>query len=87
MNKNLNKRYPNKNKTEKKFIQCGKFPAHNRNDCPAINVCGRQCSKIEHYAKVCKNKSEIRELKDDDFLGSITLNKINSVKGVEGLEW
>ena len=29
-------------------------------------------------AKVCKNKSEVRELKQDDFLGSITLDKINS---------
>ena len=87
MNKNLNKRYPNKNKTEKKCIRCRKFPAHNRNDCPAIYVPCRQRSKIGHYAKVCKNKSEVRELKEDDFLGSITLDKINSVKGVEGSEW
>ena len=72
---------------EKKCIQCGKFPTHNRNDCPAIYVPCRQCSKIGHYAKVCKNKSEVRELKEDDFLGSITLDKIYSVKGVEGLEW
>ena len=82
VNKNLNKRYPNKNKLEKKCVWCGKFPAHNRNDCPPINVRCRQCSKIGHFAKVCKNKSEIRELKEDDFLGSITLDRINSVKGV-----
>ena len=87
VNKNLNRRYPNKNKTEKKCIRCGKFPAHNRNDYPAINVRCWQCSKIEHYGKFCKKKSEVRELKEDNFLGSITLDKINSVKGVEGLEW
>ena len=87
VNKNLNKRDPNKNRMEKKYIRCRKFPVHNRNDCPAIYVCCRQCSKIRHYAKVCKTKSEVKKLKEDNFLGSITLDKIDSVKGVEGLEW
>ena len=63
VNKNSNKRYPNKNKTEKKCIRCGKFPAHNRNDCPAINVRCWQCSEIGHYARVCKSKSELGSLK------------------------
>ena len=43
--------------------------------------------KIGHYASVCRNKSEVRELKDGNFLGSITLEKVNSVKGMEELEW
>ena len=30
---------------------------------------------------------EVRELKEDNFLGSITLDEINSVKRVEGFEW
>ena len=87
VNKNLNKRYPNQNqnKMRNKYIWCGKFPAHKRNDCLAINVCCRQCSKIGHYASVCRNKSEVREQKDGNFWGSITLEKVNSVKGVE--EW
>ena len=30
---------------------------------------------------------EVRELKDGNFLGSITLEKVNSVKGAEESEW
>ena len=61
----------------KKCIRCGKFPVHNKNDCPAINEHNRQCSKIGNYASVCRNKSEVKELKDGSFLGSITLEKVN----------
>ena len=72
---------------EKICVRWGKFPAHNTNDCLAINVRCRQCSKIGHYASVCRNKSEVRELKDGNFLGSFTLEKVNSVKGLEELKW
>ena len=43
VNKKSNKSYPSKNKTEKTCQHCGKVHAHNRNDCPAINVRCRQC--------------------------------------------
>ena len=72
---------------EKKYIRCEKFPAHNKNDCPAINLHCGQCSKMGHYVSVCRNKSEVRELKYGNFLGSITQEKVHSVKWVEKLEW
>ena len=53
---------------ERKCMRRGKFPDNNKNDCLAINVRCRQCSKIRRYASVCRNKSEIRELKDSNFL-------------------
>ena len=65
---------------EKKYIRCGKLPAHNRNDCPAIYVRCRECSKIGYYASVCRNKSEVRELKDDNLLGLIILEKVKKMK-------
>ena len=52
VNKNLNKRYPNQNKMEKKYIRCGKFPIHNRNDCPAVHV----------HCKDSVQKSEIMQV-------------------------
>ena len=52
-----------------------------------INVHCRQCSKIGHYASVCRNQSEVRKLKYGNFLGSIIQEKVNSVKGEEELEW
>ena len=40
-----------------------------------------------HYASVYRNKSEVREIKVGNFLGSIILEKVKSVKGEEDLEW
>ena len=63
VNKNLNKRYPNKNKMDKKCIWCRKFPAHNRNDCPVFMYAADSVQKLDIMQSFAKTSLKLGSLK------------------------
>ena len=64
--------------------RCGKSPSHNRQDCPAKDAECRKCSKIGHYANVCRTKAGVRyvveEEEDESFLGTIETESVNQIE-------
>lgn len=54
-----NKNFHNIDKiTEKKYMRCGYFISHSRDNCLALNTKCKKCHKLGHYyTAVCKNKS------------------------------
>ena len=60
-------------------FRCGKDPSHSRERCPARNSTCNKCSKVGHWAKVCRNKVVAEIFKENgegntnyEFLGEIT---------------
>jgi hypothetical protein len=60
-------------------FRCGKNPSHSREKCPARNSTCNKCSKVGHWAKVCRTKvvaEVVKENSDDDanyeFLGEVS---------------
>lgn len=60
-------------------FRCGKNPSNSREKCPARNSTCNKCSKVEHWAKVCRTKvvgEVVKENSDDDanyeFLGEVS---------------
>ncbi|KAK7096429.1 hypothetical protein V1264_005727 [Littorina saxatilis] len=54
--------------------RCGRTPPHNREACPAKNAKCHQCSKVGHYATVCRS-SNIQTVEEEEgaeaYLGSV----------------
>ena len=60
-------------------FRCGKNPSHSKERCPARNSTCNKCSKVGHWAKMCRSKvvAEIFEENRDgnanyEFLGEVT---------------
>ncbi|CAB3981208.1 Transposon Ty3-G Gag-Pol poly [Paramuricea clavata] len=60
-------------------FRCGKKQFHSREKCPARNSMCNKCSKVGHWAKVCRTKmvaEVVKENSDDDenyeFLGEVS---------------
>ena len=60
--------------SSRKCLRCGKYPSHNRHECPAKEEFCRKCNKKGHYAAMCRTKSDVRYLEDEDgnILGTVT---------------
>ena len=59
---------------QRKCLRCGKYPSHNRHECPAKEEFCRKCNKKGHYAAMCRTRSDVRYLEDEDgnILGTVT---------------
>ena len=60
-------------------FRCGKDPSHSRERCPARNSTCNKCSKVGHWAKVCRSKVVAEIFKENgegntnyEFLGEVT---------------
>ena len=60
--------------SSRKCSRCGKYPSHNRHECPAKGEICRKCNKEGHFAAMCRTKSDVRFLEDEDgnILGTVT---------------
>ena len=79
----LNHRFQNKPKGQANSCgRCGRYPTHDKQNCPAIDAKCNKCQKKGHYAKMCHSKlpNSVGAVKENTsgervFLGSIRNNE------------
>ncbi|XP_055388193.1 uncharacterized protein LOC129616589 [Condylostylus longicornis] len=72
-------RYGENAETRKNCQRCGQKHIHK---CPAEGVKCRKCGKLNHFAKMCKSKLQVKILSKEEnsqlFLGSLYLNFVSN---------
>ena len=67
-------------------FRCGKDPSHSRERCPARNSTCNKCSKVGHWAKVCRSKV-VAEIFKENSEGNTNYEFLGEVISKDNAQW